>query len=388
MLTPGPQKYYPRFTMAGNVRTKECCPKCGNNFTGAPLTCPTCQTAPRRYYLDLPWRGEKIRLYSDQDGYPLDSYDRAARLLSHVRYQIDHQVFDSRNYVKRDLRALRFETYAAAWLTRRQLEQDRGHLSRSYIRSCSTWLSRLNQFFGHINIREINEGHLEDFLNTLPPELAPKTVSNILGILHKILADALRRRDIQRLPGFPRISVPETQIKWITREEQEEVLKHVKCTVTHACFTFLMFTGCRPGEARALRWEDINWKNQTVTIHAAMDQEEYRPCTKEKDVRLLPLHPTVLSVISRLPRNISGYVFTLNGIPLTGNQIYKAWMRSAAKAGININLYQGTKHSLGCQLLNSGVREDVLQALFGHKDRKSTKRYAKMVSDSLKYWEE
>lgn len=387
-LTPCPAPMY-KFCMIGAIRTKERCPVCGGKFTGELLVCQKCRTAPRRFYLDLPWQGQKIKLYSDQDGYPLDSYDRAARLLSHVRYQIDREIFDPRNYVKRDVRALRFGVYSASWLERKTKEQERGQISISYLRSCRTWLdNHLLPFFRHINIREINEGHLEDFLLNLPASLSPKTRLNILGVMHKIIADALRRRDIQMMPEFPRIQQVEPEIKWITREQQGSILAQVKCSVSRTLFIFLMRTGSRPGEARALKWESINWQQQTVTIHAAMDRETWRPFTKERDVRIIPLHPELITALRLLPRAISGYVFSLSGQPLTANAVQKTWMRAAAKAGIKIGLYQGTKHSLGCQLLNSGVREEVLQALFGHKDRQSTKRYAKMVSDSLKYWEE
>lgn len=387
MLTPRPLQTK-ELSMAGYVRTKEKCPRCGGAFRGEPLRCQQCQTAPRRYYLDMPWRGEKIRLYSDQDGYPLDSHDRAARLLNHVRFEIDRGIFDPKNYVKRDLRQLQFANYAAAWLKRKAQEQERGQLSLSYLRSCQKCLRRLNEFFSLTNIREINEGKLEDFVLSLPSTLAPKTVANILGVLHKILADAHRRRDISILPNFPRVPQVEQEIKWLTKDQQEAVLQHVACPVRRALYVFMMFTGCRPGEARALKWEDVRWKEKVATIHAAMDEEIYRPYTKERDVRIIPLHPAVCDALTLLLRSLSGYVFAINNKPLTGAQIYKTWTRAATKAGIRINLYQGTKHSLGCQLLNSGVREELIQALMGHKDRKSTKRYAKMVSDSLKWWEE
>lgn len=242
-------------------------------------------------------------------------------------------------------------------------------------------------FFQHKNIRDITAGNLEDFIISLPPRLAPKTVANLLGILHKVLSDAKRRQDIQAVPEFPRVHVPEARIKWITQDQQESILDKISCPIRKTFYLFLMKTGCRPGEARALRWEDIDWKRQTATIHAAMDEETYRNYTKERDVRIIPLHPAILTALRLLPRAISGFVFTLSGKPLRANLIYETWRTAAREAGIDISCYQGTKHSLGCQLLNSGVREEVLQALFGHRDRSSTKRYAKLVSDSLKYWE-
>lgn len=387
-LTTARQTVY-KWCMAGYVRTKEKCPRCGGKFAGEPLRCQACYTQPSRLYLDLPWHGQKIKLYSDQDGYPLDSYDRAARLLSHVRYEIDRGLFDPKNYVKRDVRGLLLENYLAAWLDRKTLEAERGQLSRSYLHSVKVYLRRyiLPGFRGR-NIREVTEGHLEDFKNGLPPGLSGKTVKNIMGILHKVFADTLKRRNIARAPAFPSVQTNEPVIRWLSREDQAAVLAQIADPVRRGLFLFLMRTGCRPGEARALQWEDINWKRETVTIRAAMDREEFRPYTKERDVRILPLHPEVLAALRALPRALAGFVFSRQGRPLTQKIVQDTWRRAARRAGFDIGCYQGTKHSLGCQLINEGIREEVLQALFGHKDRKSTKRYAKLVSDSLKYWKE
>lgn len=106
---------------------------------------------------------------------------------------------------------------------------------------------------------------------------------------------------------------------------------------------------------------------------------------EDPDHNLWEVAVELLEGLRTLPRSLSGIVFTLTGPPLRANLIWETWRVAARQAGIDISCYQGTKHSLECQLLNSGVREEVLQAIFGHKDRSSTKRYAKLVSDSLKY---
>jgi hypothetical protein len=83
--------------MKGSILTKEKCPKCGGSFQGEPLLCPTCLTAPRRYFLRLYAKSVgRLKIYSGQDGYPLDSWDRAERLLNHIRHEIDLCKFDPR----------------------------------------------------------------------------------------------------------------------------------------------------------------------------------------------------------------------------------------------------------------------------------------------------
>jgi integrase len=337
------------------------------------------------FFVDIRWQGERCRIFSDKDGTPLDSKRRADRLLSHIRYEIDHGLFDPKNYVKRELKALLFVNHVDSWLRRQRLRVEAGEIAREYVRSSEVWVRNyLIPFFDKRNIRDIHEGMVEDFLLQLPLRLAKKSRANIANLLHKILRDAFRRHDIARIPDFPKIEVGEPEIKWITPEEQAQVLSYVTCPIRKAFFLFLMHQGCRPGEARALRWEDIDWRTQTVTIHAAMDQETYRATTKEKDIRILPLHPAVITGLKDLPRALNGYVFTYRGKPLQKKLTWRTWRTAAQKAGIDIGQYQGTKHSLGTWAVNNGVPLNIIQAYMGHKSSSTTKRYAKLQVESLK----
>ena len=131
-------------------------------------------------------------------------------------------------------------------------------------------------------MRDIRVGDIEDFRAWLPKTLNQKTVYNLLGMLHKIFKDALRRRDILHLPDFPQIQLNEPVTRWIDEEEQNRVLANIEDPVYRTFYYFLMKQGCRPGEARALRWEKIDFKNNLVTIDAAFDRDIFRPHTKEE----------------------------------------------------------------------------------------------------------
>jgi integrase len=381
--------------MVGKIRTKEKCPSCQGRFEGEPLRCPACKIPPTRYYLDLYWKRQH-KLYSDQDGYPLASWEQASRFLAHIRYEVDRErkskgkfTFDPRNYVKRDLKAYRFENYIKAWFERRQKEIDRGHLSRGYLRSVKSYtVNHLTPYFDTVNIREMNEGMIEDFRDQLPVSLATKTVANILGLLRKVLQDAYRRRDIERVPFFPKVEIGDPDIRWLDEEDQVKVLEHIVDPVRRAFFIFSFHQATRPGEARALRWEDIDFRRDQVTIRAAMDEEVYRPHTKERDCRKLPLHKNVRQALEALPRDITGFVFTFRGKPLNHKLIYKTWCRATLGAGIDVTCYQGTRHSGASQAINAGVHPKVIQAFLGHKDARSTARYAHLRTDTLKeFWD-
>lgn len=61
----------------------------------------------------------------------------------------------------------------------------------------------------------------------------------------------------------------------------------------------------------------------------------------------------------------------------------RVWKAACVAAGVEISLYEGTKHSRAIDLLRQGVSERVLQALLGHRDARSTRRYARFADEAL-----
>ena len=60
------------------------------------------------------------------------------------------------------------------------------------------------------------------------------------------------------------------------------------------------------------------------------------------------------------------------------------WKRAASAAGLpEIKMYEGTKHSTATALRGAGVALDVIQAAAGHKDPRSTERYAQLAPTAV-----
>jgi integrase len=334
------------------------------------------------FFIDLYWKGERIKLYSDKEGSPLYSERQANRLLERIRSEIDADEFNPKNYIKRELKALRLDTYVTVWLGRQKLRLEASEISYGYFREIqATVKNHLIPHLGTRDIRSMNKGHLDDFLVKL--QVSPKSKKNILGVLRSIFTDAVDREDITRAPKFPRVTVADPVVRWIDAEAQDAILAQITSPMWKAYFTFLVHMGCRPSEARALRWEDVDFDKGLVTIRAGMDMNHYRPTTKEKDVRTLPLAPEAIEALRSVPRGL-GYVFHLDGRPFSIQRVQKWWRRAADAAGIDIPLYQGTKHSMCCRARLEGVPLDVIQDWCGHKSAASTRRYAKLQLEAMK----
>ncbi len=60
------------------------------------------------------------------------------------------------------------------------------------------------------------------------------------------------------------------------------------------------------------------------------------------------------------------------------------WLRAAKSAGIEgVRLYEGTKHTMATDAVRRGVSERALQTFLGHRDVRSTRRYARLSDDAL-----
>jgi integrase len=191
---------------------------------------------------------------------------------------------------------------------------------------------------------------------------------------------------IPRLPSFPVIKFQEKPIRWLTMEEQDRVFEFIS-EKDLPIFTFQRYTGVRPNEARGLLRENVHFDKGIVIISSVRDSHG---ClidqTKTKKIRALPIIPEIEWCLK--PKVVSRFVFTRNGEPYckrTHENIWRSAIKKAHKKyGVPIvSMYQGTKHSFGMQRLNAGFSSDLLQAVFGHADKKSTDRYAKYLTETM-----
>jgi hypothetical protein len=119
-----------------------------------------------------------------------------------------------------------------------------------------------------------------------------------------------------------------------------------------------------------------------VIIVAGFNINEYKPYTKERDVRCLFLHPEVKKALLSLPRQLTDCRFAHNGKPLTQWTASDYWRRAARKVVIRVSCYEGTRHSLASQAINPGCPKERSATCSAIKP--STRRYAKLRVDALK----
>lgn len=230
-------------------------------------------------------------------------------------------------------------------------------------------------YFQTKDVREIRTADVQDFQLTLSG-LKTKTQSNIMALLHKYFCDLYDREEIKRLPKFKKIEVPDPHWNWVDIEEQELIYSHIP-EAHKPIFAFMMMHGCRPGEARALWREDINFKEKTTIIRRSFSNDVYRKTTKTKRERLIPLHDEVIDILKKQPV-VSGFIFLDPNTdkPYRRYRLNRIFDKARKDAGIeDLTLYQWSKHSFCSQAINRGVPHKLVNEMVGTKSERASRRY-------------
>ncbi len=99
--------------------------------------------------------------------------------------------------------------------------------------------------------------------------------------------------------------------------------------------------------------------------------------TKTGKQRVYGITANARRILDALPLCLSPYIFSReDASPYTWKSMTKRWKTACKKAGVEINLYNAIRHSLGCQLLDQGVEMEMVRDVLGHTSTNITRRYA------------
>ena len=65
------------------------------------------------------------------------------------------------------------------------------------------------------------------------------------------------------------------------------------------------------------------------------------------------------------------------------NALRQEWNRAASAVGVEVRMYEGTKHSAATGWRTSGMSLDMVRRMLRHRDARSTERYAKLTDQAL-----
>jgi integrase len=137
----------------------------------------------------------------------------------------------------------------------------------------------------------------------------------------------------------------------------------------------LLLSGCRSGEAMAMRWADVDL--------AAGLWSKPASSTKQKEDHVVPLSAPLRQLLSEIQseqktgkRALGEYVFPGKGASGHYAELKGVWRKLCRGAGIAGLRIHDLRHSFASELASGGASLPLIGALLGHSNPATTSRYA------------
>ena len=333
------------------------------------------------WMVDINWQGKRYRLYKYLGHVSCKTEDIGSRLLADIRSDIDKGIFNPKRYKNKS--PLHLKQYVPMWLESEKLSW-----------SNATYHDYKNSLYNHILpiigdkfLPDITYDDIKYLQNNIKRK--PKGRKNVLDCLKRLLKTARRAGHISQLPEWieykGKNKVVQPPIRYISSTDQLRVVGHIP-NEHKPIFLFMMLTGCRPSEARALKKHNIYEDEEYISFEFAFGRGEELKSVKQVTVEPIPITNEIYEVLGMVERNLSPFVFPnpSTGRPYTKN-INRIWNKACDDAGVRrIKLYQATRHSFACKYLNAGVDKGIVSKLLRHSDPRMIDRYGRYELEPLR----
>ncbi|MGB3762037.1 MAG: site-specific integrase [Ornithinimicrobium sp.] len=279
-----------------------------------------------------------------------------------------------------------FGTFAARWLESSLPTSNRkattqllyAGLARNHI---------IGSDLAKLPIKNLRPTSVERFITQLRAKgLSDSSVRQIYTVARAIGDDAVRDGLMARNPfsSVRRPRVTQAEAKFLQPSEVHALLGAARDSRYHPVFEFLIHTGMRRGEALALRWRDVDVRQQLVRVRgtlARIDGElQVLEPKSAKSRRTIPLSEPALAVIERVRERTtmeranaaelwvdSNFLFTTAiGEPSDPRNALRAFTVAARRAGLEGAGLHTLRHSAASVMLSERVPLNVVSQILGH----------------------
>jgi integrase len=337
------------------------------------------------------------RIYSVH-GAPFESRAHAQSILDSIRLVIS-QGTPKRVAVERWLpkssASHRVDRWLKLWLKHLEDLERAKDRSEGYLNEIRRWTGEgdkayLRTRWGSMSIHAITRPEIQAWsLELHEAGLSSKTRWNVLAALSAFLRWLVESEALASSPRFPWPPVQEYTPKIISPADRTRIINTIP-EDARGIFLALGLLGLRPSEGRradAADYEpgEVPW----LSIRRTKNRKAKRLPVPEELAEWIEVH---------VPREARLKGRPLFAMPWHGRGkakvenrrwsktgMRRAWTKACGAAGVDVGLYEGTKHSRATQLLAEGISERVLQEILGHKDARSTRKYARIADQAVVY---
>lgn len=308
-----------------------------------------------------------------------------------------------------------FKQVADDWL-----KQYANDVKVSSVRAREKAIQHAIERFNTKPIQTIKKHDYQRFVDDMSAQYSKNYVDSIVASTNMIFKYAHDMKLIKTLPseGIKRpkkkVSVEELEDSEIHKKflEKDELFQFLEVAKNHhspqnsfEVFTTLAYTGMRAGELLALKWSDIDFENNTISITKTYynpnnNKKHYQILTPktESSIGKISVDPHVIQLLKDYKVNVqdtwknelyvdNNFVFTdVNGYPLVIKKL-STWIQAIMKKTDITNKHISThsfRHTHCALLIEAGVHIKEIQERLRHKDINTTMNIYAKITNSYK----
>ncbi len=234
----------------------------------------------------------------------------------------------------------------------------------------------------------ISSGLIDDFTKELlfEEELAPKTVHDILVVLHGVL-----KHTATHFPGtFPAIEINypkcgRKEMRVLSREEQQRFISYLQTDMDACKFGILLtlLTGIRIGELCALQWSSVSMQEKTIRISATLQRLRDTEITavstgartrvvtgppkSDTSIRTIPLTEYAAELCGSMnPHSEAAYILTGTDVYMEPRTLQYRMEKYTRECGLDGVHFHTLRHTFATRAVEVGFEIKSLSEVLGH----------------------
>lgn len=267
---------------------------------------------------------------------------------------------------------------------------------KDYIKE-STYANYSNNIFNHIipklgnyYLNELNHKVIQDFLLELSKNgrkdntggLAEKTIKDITIIIKGSIKKGINEDKIKHIEltfNYPKDN-KENKLYVLTKREQNKITNYVLENINSRNIGLLisLYSGIRIGELCALRWEDVDFKKNCLTINKTIQRVYIKdknkniskviittPKTKNAN-REIPINKDFLEILKKVKSDKKHYILTGNEKYIEPRTYRKHFNKVLDELKIKHFNFHSLRHTFATNCISLGVDYKTVSELLGH----------------------
>jgi integrase len=248
--------------------------------------------------------------------------------------------------------------------------------------------------FGDTAISDVTRQEVQAYVaHLMKAGYAPKTIDHIHDVLSAVLRTAVKWGHLQANPARE-IDLPTLRCvrpKWALTTAQAVALLDALAALPKTMAGLAILTGLRRGELFALRWQDLDLAERSLTVREAVYEGIFGTPKTEAGLRRVPLSVAATRLIETWQRRVTpvepeALVFaTWSGKPISPNNVLKHIVAAAKVLGLPTISWLTFRRTYSSWAHEKGVPGKVVATLMGHAKVDTTLNvYTQVLDHSLR----